>query len=327
MSDSEPVRSIVPLISQSPAIPIEAVSRVDKYARKAKSINTERAYKAAWQDFLLFCEGRHYQSLPAAPFAIQDYLSTLADGGQKASTLQVKLAAISLAHKDVGLPNPVDTREVKDTIAGIRRTIGIAPHQKAPATIDVIRAVVGALPQTLRGKRDKALILIGFAGAFRRSELVAICVEHLHDTGDALRILVPKSKTDQEGEGKYKNIPLLKDRSLCPTRSLRAWLREAGIISGPVFCSIDRWGHVHGALSAGEVPGIIKRAAIAAGIDPLSLSGHSLRAGFVTQAAMDGVDTWAIKEQTGHKDTRVLEGYIRAAGNGAQRAVKAVFEE
>jgi integrase len=300
---------------------------VRHYVNASKADNTKRAYGTAWAEFEQFCDEHHYPSLPAPAVAVVDYLTTLADAGQSVSTITVKLSAISFYHENAKADNPIKTPEVKATIAGIRRVKGIMPRRKAPATFDLLKTVITSLPHDLRGMRDKAILLLGFSGAFRRSELVAVQVEDLRIDLSGLTVLIRHSKTDQEGAGMTKTIPTLRNSDLCPVQALRAWMDAAGISSGPVFRSIDRWGHVHGAMDGREIARIVKRTATAAGIDPRQLSGHSLRAGFVTQAALDGVEVWAIKEQTGHKSDKVLMGYIRAAGRGARSAVKTVFGE
>jgi len=306
--------------------------RVRQYVNQSKAPNTQRAYRAQWNDFTSFCEAHGHVAMPASAETVIDYMTTCADAGRRASTMQVKLAAIGFMHDAAKQPNPAKSIEVRTVMSGIRRTIGTAPQRKAPVTLEGLRQIVGALGDDLRGRRDRALILIGFAGAFRRSELVALDVADVRMDATRATILLRKSKTDQEGAGFVKVIPELADPDgirpdLCPVRALKAWLDTAGLQSGPLFRGIDRWGHVHGRMDGREVARIVKGAAELAGVDARQFGGHSLRAGFVTQAAVDGVPAWAIAEVTGHKSQQVLAGYIRAAGRGQIDAIRAVFGE
>jgi integrase len=185
--------------------------------------------------------------------------------------------------------------------------------------------MLATLPEGLLGTRDRALLLIGFAGAFRRSELVGLNVEDASFTGDGLVVTLPRSKTDQEGEGRKVGIPYGSNPATCPVRSLRAWIETAGITAGPLFRSVNRYGRVQpGRLSDKAVALIVKRYAQASGRDARTFSGHSLRVGLVTAAAMAGASERAIMNQTGHRSTVMVRRYIRDASlfrdNAAARA-------
>src|SRR3972149_1509554 len=214
---------------------------------------------------------------------------------------------------------------------------GVPSLPASPATvIDFITALAdgGAKVATMQvklaavawgGKRARALLLSGFAGAFRRSELIGVDVADMHVNGK-MTIRVRRSKTDQEGKGITKVIPPIDDAAIDPLRALREWLGAAGIKSGPVFRQIDRWGHVRDArLTSQSVALIVKTAAERAGLEPRQFAGHSLRSGFITEAASAGVEDRDIAAQTGHKSMIVLHGYIQDAGLGAMGAVKAAF--
>jgi site-specific recombinase XerD len=298
-----------------------------KYAKQSKAKNTVRAYKAAWKEFTAYCEARRVESLPAALATVVDYLAALAEAGAKVSTIRVKRAAISEAHRLAKHTDPTATEEVRLVMAGISREIGRPPQKKAPLERDDLRALIETQPDSLTGLRDKALLLVGWAGAFRRSELVALDVGNLRFNGE-LKVTLRRSKTDQEGEGMVKVIPRLTDESLCPVRALRAWLDAAGIQSGAIFRKIDRWGHVmERRLTDQTVAAIVKAAALRAGFDARQLAGHSLRSGFITAAAVAGVDSRDIMAVTGHKSQAVMQSYIQDAGIGAKRAVSAAFGE
>lgn len=296
-------------------------SRAEHYARSSTAPNTRRAYAGAWAEFTAWCGQRGHVALPADPATVAGYLVDLADAGAKVSTISVKQSAIAAAHRTAGLSDPTKAESVRLVVRGIRRQHGRPPTKKTAVTTADLRAIVTAQPDTLQGQRNRALILTGFAGAFRRSELVALDVEDIR-IGDEMKITIRRSKTDQEGRGLTKSIPRVQTPELDAIAAMRAWLQAAGIKSGPVFRRIDRWGNLRAErLAPQAVAHILKDAATTAGLDPRQFAGHSLRSGFVTSAADAGVPEWAIQEQTGHKDGRVLRGYIQAAGRGAKRAV------
>ena len=293
------------------------------YARANRAPNTYRAYRAAWRSFAAWCAEHHCPALPADALAVADYLAHAAQR-HKPSTLAVHVAAIRAAHKAAGQPDPTADERVAATMRGIRRVHGQPPAQREPLSLNDLRALVRACGDDLAGLRDKALLLVGFAAALRRSEIVALDVEHVRING-VLRITIARSKTDQEGQGFSKTIPRLADQELCPVRALRAWLDAAGIRSGAIFRSISRWGKLGARLSAYDVARIVKRRAQAAGLDARMLAGHSLRAGFATQAALAGLDPIAIAEVTGHRNLDTLRKYIRAAGRVQADAISRVM--
>jgi len=303
------------------------------YARANRAPNTYRAYRAAWRAFAAWCAENKRAALPADPLAVADYLAAAAQQ-HKASTLSVHVAAIAAAHKAAGQPDPTADERVAATMRGIRRVHGKPPAQREPLTLDDLRALVRACGDDaadgirdsirLPGLRDRALLLVGFAAALRRSEIVALDVEHVRING-VLRITIARSKTDQEGQGITKTIPRLADQELCPVRALRAWLDAAGIGSGPMFRSVNRWGRLGARLSAYDVARIVKRRAQAAGLDARMLAGHSLRAGFATVAALAGLDAVCIAEVTGHRNLNTLRKYIRAAGRVQADAISRVM--
>lgn len=210
--------------------------------------------------------------------------------------------------------SPTDTPQVETVLKGIRRTIGIHQTEKAPATTDILRQLVDACPDTLLGLRDRTLLLVGFAGAFRRSALIALNVDDLTFRYEGLTILIRRDKTDQEGEGREIGIPYGSNPITCPVRTLKQWIERANITTGAIFRSFNKHHQIKQArISPEDVARIIKRRCSGAGIDARDYAGHSLRAGFVTSAAVAGVQEWLIAEQTGHQTTRVLRKYIRKA--------------
>lgn len=297
-----------------------------EYVQASKASNTTRAYKAAWREFAQFCETRSVVSLPALPETIIAYATWLARR-VKPSTIQVKLAAISFAHRTAKQSDPTGSEDVRIVMSGIRRKLGMAPQKKAPATREDLVKMMGALPDDLGGIRNKALVLIGFSGAFRRSELVGLDVADVHFGDSVMTITLKRSKTDQEGRGMIKVIPYV-EGELDPASALRAWLNASSITSGPIFRKVDKWGQVReGRMDGGTVARIVKSCAESAGLEPRQFAGHSLRIGFITTAAQSGAAEWEIQEVSGHKSERVLRGYIRDAGVGGQNAIRRALGE
>ncbi len=309
-----------PPLQPSVILPDSAREFVDA----ARSANTKRAYQQAWESFCEFCATTGATSRPASETLIAEYLTHLAHAGKKVSTIRLAVAAISAAHRSSGLSDPTKHESLKLLMAGIARTLGTAPEQKTPILRADLERLVTALPHTLTGHRDKALLLVGYAGAFRRSELVSLDVEALRYVEGGMLAVVRRSKTDQVGEGLLKPIPRLKQhRLLCPMTALLGWLDLAQITKGPLFRKVDQWEHVHPERLVPEsVSLILKRACLAAGLDPERYAGHSLRSGLTTQAFADDVAAMAIRKVTGHHSDRILADYERSAGALALKAAR-----
>lgn len=313
-------QALVSLAVEQTNLSTEAAATVRAYQRASKADATVRAYKSDWALFGAWCRQYGFQSLPASPDAAAAFLASEAEAGRSASTIGRRCAAIRYAHKLAGLLDPTDNEDVRATVKGIRRTIGTAPNQKVAATAELVAAMLMRTPDTLAGKRDRALLGLGFAGAFRRSELVALNVADLREDKDGLRVMVRRSKTDQEGRGFEKAIP--HGRYIRPVALVREWLDAAGITEGPVFRQVGRSGRVRAVRPIGDqqpglttqaVADIIKRYAKAAGLDASTFGAHSLRAGYITTAAERGVDLARIMDQSGHRDPRTIVGYVRRA--------------
>jgi integrase len=290
--------------------------RAAGYARQAKADNTRRAYAAAWSDFQTWCTDRDLVALPAELVTVGLYLADRA-ATHKVASLRLRLVAIAEAHRLHGVD--LDTRHpaIRDVWAGIRRTHGTAPAQKAAATGDVVRDLVrGLVPAGgARVLRDRALVLVGFAAALRRSELVALDAEDLQFRPEGVVLRLRRSKTDQEGAGADVAIPYGTAENTCPVRALQAWIAAAGISSGAVFVSINKADRPTGTrLSDRDVARVVKRLVELAGYDPAAFAGHSLRAGFATTAARAGVPEAAIMAQTRHRSLAVMRGYVRRGG-------------
>jgi site-specific recombinase XerD len=305
--------------------PLAAVlAQAQDYVRHAKAAATWRAYQSDWRDFERWCLAHTLAPMPAAPQTVALYLSDLAQRC-KVSTLQRRLAAISQVHQAVGVVSPSSAGPVRLVMAGIRRAKGTAQTAKAPVVTATLQAMLRTLPDRLIGQRDRALLLVGFAGALRRSELVGLDVGDITFPREGMVITLRRSKNDQEGQGRTIGIPLGANPDTCPVRAVEAWLQAARITSGPVFRAITRHGQLRpGRLSDKAVALIVKRAAQAAGLDPRAYAGHSLRAGLATAAAAAGVSERAIMNQTGHKSVAVARRYIRAGSLFRENAAAAV---
>lgn len=281
-----------------------------EYADASKAENTRRAYASHWQQFVTWCSDHREQSLPAYPSTVANYITEIA-GRLKVGTIERRLSAIAYAHKLQGHTPPTASPQVESVIAGIRRTHGTKQTGKKAATVDILRRLVATCENSTIGTRDRALLLVGFAGAFRRSELVALDVGDVETVEQGLKITIRRSKTDQEGAGRVLGIPY-GTGDTCPVVALRAWLKSAGISEGALFRGVNRHGEVAAARLSGKgVARAVKRAAAAAGLDESVFAGHSLRAGLATSAAAAGVEERVIANQTGHKSMTVLRRYIR----------------
>ena len=292
----------------------DLIEKTKTYIRGAKSPATIRAYRTDFEDFKRFCLEHDLSFLPASPTTVALYISSRA-GYLASATITRRLTSISKAHQAAGCnDSPASIRHfvVSETLKGIRRAIGTAQHGKDPLLTADIRRIIASRPGNLSGLRDRALVLIGFAGAFRRSEIAAIDIADLSFQKDGLVINVRRSKTDQESSGRQVGIPRGADENTCPVRALLRWLSEAEITAGPIFRATNRHGRIAACgLHRDSVGWILKQAALRAGMKAEPLGGHSLRAGCVTQAAMNGVNERDIMRQTGHRSAVTLRKYIR----------------
>ncbi len=299
--------------------------RVRGYLENARARNTITGYRSSFHQFTNWCERTHVLALPAMPETVAFYLSFQA-GRLRPATLEHHLAAISKAHKAAGFPSPVtDSVLIAETLKGIKRTHGTVAHQKTPVLVEDLRLMLRLMPDNLQGIRDRALLLIGFAGAFRRSELVALDVADLKFQAEGLLITLRRSKTDQEGVGRPVAIPEGAHTETCPVRALRQWLDCGAINDGPVFRPMRKGGSVRcSRLTGHAVASIVKKYARKAGLPVEMFSGHSLRAGFVTSAARAGEPERRIMRQTGHKSIEMVLRYVRQANAFTDNAVRSL---
>ena len=284
------------------------------FAAESKARRTREAYRYQWATFATWCDGRGLEPLPANPATLAAYLANRAELGWKPASIALALTAIGAAHKAGGMVSPASHPAVAATWAGIRRTVGTAQRRAAPATVEAVRAMVGASSSGGAGAlRDRALLLVGFAGAFRRSELAALDVGDLAFRAEGLVVTVRRSKTDQEGQGAEVAIAFGASPSTCPVRAVRAWLEAGAVREGAAFRAVDRHGNVGERLAGAEVARIVKRAAARAGLDASRFSGHSLRAGLATTAAAQGRADRKIMDQGRWKSRAMVDRYVRDA--------------
>ncbi len=282
------------------------------YVDGSLASSTKRAYRSGLTAFRAWCGLEGVTALPASPETVAAFLAAEADAGLKPATLGQRLAAIAWAHEAAGVDSPTKAKLVTATLRGIRRKLGTAPSRKAPATADRLAAMVThADASTLKGLRDRALLLFGFASAMRRSELVALGVEDLEATKRGLLVTLRRSKTDQEGGGHQRAIPFGRRPETCPVAAVTAWIKAARIDGGKLFRSVTRHGQVGESMSTQAVADVVKHYARLAGFNPAEFSGHSLRAGFVTSAAEKGRSTERIMDHTGHQSAAMVRVYTR----------------
>jgi integrase len=283
------------------------------YAKRKHSEHTLRVYASQWGMFEAWCAARQLEPMPCAPATLRLYLTDRSSTVRPA-TLAQAISAIAYTHKQSGVAAgelPHLDQAVRDTLGGIRRTHGTAARRVAPLLAEDLRAVAQTLPNTLAGRRDRALLAVGFSGALRRSELVALRVSDIAFTAEGLKVRVRRSKTDQEGKGATVGLPASRFAASCPVRTLRAWLDAAGIREGRVFRSLSN-GRLGKSLTDRAVASIIKDAAAGAGLDG-DYSGHSLRAGLATSAARSGKHDRDIMTQGRWLSHEMLATYVRDA--------------
>ena len=287
-----------------------------KNLKSSKANNTLRAYKADFRDFALFCEQNAFKSMPTEPKIITLYLTHLSKSS-KFSTLKRRLASISVIHKLNG--HYLDTKHpiITENLLGIKRVKGTHQKAKKPILINDLKLIINVINQdkNLKNKiKNKALILIGFAGGFRRSELVSITYDDVEFVKEGVKIFVKRSKTDQSGEGMTKAIPYFENKLFCPVTNLKKWIEYSENHSDKIFDISDK-----------SVALIIKKYALLSGLDADRYGGHSLRSGFATSTAESGAEERNIMAMTGHKTTQMVRRYIQEANlfkNNALNKIK-----
>ena len=312
------------LITDIKSLELETI----KNLKNSKSVNTLRAYQSDFKDFSIFCVKNGLSSMPTEPKILSLYLTHLSTYS-KFSTLKRRIASISVIHKVKGHYLDIKHPIIMENLQGIKRSKGTNQKSKKPILINDLKLIIKVIDdyinniflgesedsKKIKNKiRDKAMILIGFSGGFRRSELANIDYEDIEFVSEGLKIFIKRSKTDQSGEGMTKAIPYFDNKSFCPVLALKRWIDHSEIRSGKLFDISDK-----------NVALIIKKYASLAGLDPNKYGGHSLRSGFATSAAESGAEERNIMAMTGHKTTQMVRRYIQEANlfkNNALNKIK-----
>lgn len=300
-----------------------------RYVEAARAANTIRGYRSDWSEFTSWCSQTGHDAFPASAAAIAGYLTALASHGAAVGTMSRRLSAIRFAHRLRDVPDPTENARVVAVWEGIRRTHGAPPVQAVPLMPPELFDVLAACPSTkkwaptskrapepdLAGARDKALLLMGFIAALRRSELAALTLEDVTDHENGFVLTIPRSKTNQYGDaGELVVLPRARRPEHCPVTAVKVWVQLAGITGGPLLRPVSRGNRaLSRPVTAAAVNDLVKIAVARAGLDPQRYSAHSLRAGFVTYAHLRGATDRAIAHQTRHRSLATLGTYVRVA--------------
>jgi site-specific recombinase XerD len=309
-------------VIEPPALPVAFEAELglaSDFIAASRAKATPEAYRSDVKIFTDWCRARGLVPIPATPETLCAFLASEAERGRRPSTIARRLAAIKWATEAAGVLGdtercPTDDKRVSAVLSGIRRTVGGAPRQKRAMTNDLVLGAVATHDGSLRALRDRAIVLLGFGGAFRRSELVALDIEDLEFCESGLRVRIRRSKTDQEGVGIM--IAVAAGSVACPAQAVRAWLEAANITTGAVFVRIlnkKSQRVTERRLAARNVASIVKRCARSLGLSEGDFSAHSLRSGWITSAAARGASVFKMKEVSRHKSLDVLGGYVRDA--------------
>jgi site-specific recombinase XerD len=298
--------------------------------KNSKAKNTVRAYKSDFNDFELFCAKNNFESLPSDPKIISLYLTHLSTKDVKMSTIKRRLVSIGVIHKLKGYY--IDTKHptIIENLMGIKRRKGSKQSGKKPLLINDLKYIINVIDKEeskeIKKFRNRTIILIGFAGGFRRNEIVSLDFDDLDFVSEGLKINIKRSKTDQFGEGSIKGIPYFENSQYCPVVSLQKWIKISKINSGSLFRKFVKGSSLsENRLTDQTVALLIKKYLELAGINNQNYSGHSLRSGFATSAAEAGAEERSIMAMTGHKSTEMVRRYIREANlfkNNALNKIK-----
>ena len=298
--------------------------------KNSKSYNTIRAYKSDFKDFELFCIKNGFKSMPSDSKIVSLYLTYLSTNEVKMSTLKRRLVSIGVIHRLKG--HYLDTKHpsIIENIMGIKRRKGSIQKGKKPILINHLKSMINVIDEQkiedIKKFRDKSIILVGFGGGFRRTELISIDHEDLEFVPEGLKITIKRSKTDQFGEGMIKGLPYFTNETYCPIVNLKKWLEISKIKSGPIFRRFSKGlSLTEKRLTDQSVVLLMKEYLNLAGIENKNFAGHSLRSGFATVAAESGADERSIMAMTGHKTTQMVRRYIREANifkNNALNKIK-----
>ena len=298
--------------------------------KSSKAINTIRAYKSDFKDFGAFCAKHSFKALPTEPKIVALYLTYLSGKDAKMSTLRRRLVSIGMMHKLKGYYLDNKHPVIIENLMGIKRTKGSIQRGKKPILINHLKAIINVINEEkieeIKKIRDKTIILVGFGGGFRRTELISIDHEDLEFVTEGVKITIKRSKTDQFGEGMTKGLPCFANETYCPVSHLKKWIEISNIKDGAIFRRFVKGSSLTSSrLTDQSVVLLIKRYLELAGIENKNYSGHSLRSGFATVSAESGADERSIMAMTGHKTTQMVRRYIKEANlfkNNALNKIK-----
>ena len=300
-----------------------------KNLKSSKALNTVRAYKSDFKDFGLFCVKNGLKNLPTDPKIVSLYLTYLSSKNIKISTIKRRLVSIGVIHKMKGYYLDTKHPAIIENLMGIKRRKGVNQIGKKPILINELKKIIDVINKEnapeMKKMRNKTLLLIGFAGGFRRNELISLDIEDIEFVFEGVKITLNKSKTDQFGEGFVKGIPHFQNSLYCPVTSLKRWINYSKIKKGPLFTRFSKGSKITKVrLTDQSVALIIKEYLLKAGIDNKNYSGHSLRSGFATSAAEAGAEERSIMAITGHKSTEMVRRYIKEANLFNNNALKKI---
>lgn len=298
--------------ADSPSKSLEtAAQAAAEFIAASKAENTRRAYASDWRHFQAWCEGVNLSALPAWAMTVAAYLSALASSGAKVATIRRRCASIGHFHASAGHDNPAAHPGVRAALEGIGRQLGAPAVKKAALTDELLARALKKIPPDLAGLRDRALLLLGFAGALRRSELVALDVADIARHPKGLVVTIRRSKTDQAGAGKIKAVP--HGKKLHTVRALQAWLEASKITEGPLFRGVRGTRVLPDRLCDRQVARIVQKRTALIGLDPALFAGHSLRSGFISSASDHDASIAKIADHAGHAKLDTTRGYMQTA--------------
>jgi site-specific recombinase XerD len=292
-------------------VPAGLLDKAREYASASKADSTRRAYAGVWRLFLEWCRGNGFAPLPATAETVALYVAAQGDN-LKPQTIKKHLAGISQVHQVAGHPSPTQTEPVRLVLQGLRRVKGVAASPRKALRVEWLRSMVAALPSSLVGVRDRAILLLGFAAGMRRSEIVGLDICDVVFEPEGAVVTIKRSKRDQEGKGRQVGVPRGQHEGTCPVRALQEWVRMSELTAGSLFVRLDPGGQAGERLDGRAIAHVVQRAARRAGLDSGMFSGHSLRRGFCTETARMGAAEREIARTTGHSSMAVLRGYVEA---------------
>ena len=305
----------LPAVITQPQLPNTLRTALDSaadLASNSRAASTRATYASDWRIFARWCETNDLCPMPATPAAVAAFLADQVEQGIKPSTLGRRIAALKYHHKSAGEDSPTDDERVKAVLNGARRTLGVAPRRLAAATSEKTIGMATLVRPGLAGLRDRAILLLAFSLAARRSELVALDVEDIEECPEGLRVRIRRSKTDQEGQGAV--VAVCRGSIADPVAAVLDYIKAAGITSGALFRRIRRGNHITDhRLGAQTICKLVKDQAAKLGLDPKQYGAHSMRAGFLTSAAAKGANLFKMMDVSRHKSVDTLRGYVRSA--------------